>query len=702
MRTLLTLFLLPLTAFASVVKTPSSCSPRPCVYVLDCAMTVCDGTENGELQTTLDDAERGDTVKLTNGKVWSGPGGAFQVTSVAGSSGYLTITSTSDLIPTDGSRVTPMHVGNMPTIEMVSASENASLIFPAGATRAAYVKFIGVNFTSADDLDYNDSSSLDLIRIGTGTITDYATDSPNFIEFERCYIHGSIPGEIRNGMQANGTNVTVKDSWISEIKMAHGVETHAVVAYDTSGPVTLINTHIESVTLGVLFGGDSQSQEINLSDCTMEGNLFYKPPKWYNLDPNFQGVTYTTKTMLEFKVCDGGDVHFNYMFNNYRTLSPDQSGAAMAINHRLPNGPEDPPWSWTRNIDITNNVVDRGIGFMSMLGADSNYDYSGNPVTNLTYSNNLAKHINCDWDANLCAGQSISMYRFNGPSDTVTIQHDTVDATTPPMGSYDTASIVFDDASSGPNVDWSFRNNLFPWFGYGLKGDSLAAGEATLNAKTSGTSYFTNSDVYGLTSTNFDMCSTITCSNLSFITESQWFDNYQEWVAPPTNYALETSSPYHNAGSDGADFGVDAPMLPDFGAVTITPGSCTAEMTFTVPTVIADGAIILQVSESSDLLSRVSMPASIPILDPTLFEHRDSSAHAAEFSLVGTTGTWVVGKNATEMGENGMDYDLCLTPNTTYYYFMTGYGAFAQGSFTTTSNGQRVFETGRSGESGRQ
>lgn len=128
-----TLFLCLIPAFAAVSRAPSSdggatCSSRPCVYTVTGVSGV--GTIS-EIQTAVDDAQRGDTIKLEAGTVWNHntvptPAGALWLDrKPAGASGRVLITTTEDAkLPNPGTRITPAYKPLMPVLKITSSMGN--------------------------------------------------------------------------------------------------------------------------------------------------------------------------------------------------------------------------------------------------------------------------------------------------------------------------------------------------------------------------------------------------------------------------------------------------------------------------------------------------------------------------------------------------------------------------------------------------
>ena len=69
-RILLPLVLLCFPVYAAVVKDPESCASRPCVYTIRCASEKCTSEEVAQVQSSIDDAQPGDTIQAEAGKTF--------------------------------------------------------------------------------------------------------------------------------------------------------------------------------------------------------------------------------------------------------------------------------------------------------------------------------------------------------------------------------------------------------------------------------------------------------------------------------------------------------------------------------------------------------------------------------------------------------------------------------------------------------
>ena len=686
------LLIFSLALSASVVKSPANCTSRPCTYTLDTAGSTATAGENTELQDALNDAERGDTIELTAGKIWTGVSGAFSISDVAGASGYLTIRTTQHAkLPPAGTRATPAHAANMAQIRLISSAQNAVLLIPGGTTPAQYVKFVGIEFTSADDMNSGDSASLDLIRIAAGGTMTTTANLPNYIEFERCFIHGSYAGELRNGILAGGRNFSIVDSWISEIKMA-ATETHAVVAYNGPGPYTITNNWLEATAIPVLTGGGTQSvDDITFmpANITITKNTFHKPRKWFSLDGNYVGVAYTNKNMLEFKVADTATVTRNYFQGNYFGANNDQSGQAVAFNIRLPNGAGSASYAVTEDVTFRDNWINGGYGVFSILGRDSNYSFTG-IVRRVTFNNNLATDIGCHWSYNGCAPGS-QFYRIIGGGEQLTFTNNTIFGLTT-----HTNMLMNAGDSSYTNVEGIiFNNNVGPYGGFGWRTGGHGEGELSINGEFNNGSYTVDvrGNVFpgGVSTTWNDCAGGKLCGSNVYPTTADWNSRAaQLWMNTFDNdYSYRASSTWRNGGLSGARLGVDMSTIPRIYGVSVEPGSTTARLAWSVSPVLVGQGCTVELSTDVTLLT--STAAYTP--------HADVNPTTTGSDLATRAGS-VTSRHRTQFlaGQNS-----ALTAGTQHYYRIVCGPHFVAGQFRTTSasSGRMVvfkYPTARTGE----
>lgn len=166
-RILLPLVLLCFPVYAAVVKDPESCASRPCVYTIRCASEKCTSEEVAQVQSSIDDAQPGDTIQLEAGKTFpiTGVYGLMlkHKTGVAGERITITTTEVAQL-PDPGTRITPAYAPLLPTL-MASQAPFAAMTTENGPFPAEDYKLVGLRFTNNPAQNH----SRGLIVIGTPT-----------------------------------------------------------------------------------------------------------------------------------------------------------------------------------------------------------------------------------------------------------------------------------------------------------------------------------------------------------------------------------------------------------------------------------------------------------------------------------------------------------------------------------------------------
>jgi hypothetical protein len=665
MRYLLTI-LMSTALYGGVTKTPADCATRPCLYEVTCDAASCAAGELAELQAAANDAHRGDTISLQAGRTWTG---TLRVTARPGASGYLTIQSSAIAsLPQSGTRVTPGYAALMPRILLppdVSGGAWEGIIIDSSTPPVEYVRFVGLEVAANPAVTGAQRSSLDLVRLDQNTATSIE-QLPNHIEFLRCYLHGAITGELRNAFLANARDFVLRDSYISEVKMV-GVETHGVGSYNSPGPFTIENNYIEAAGIGLLWGGGSGAgsitAEMNPGDGTIRFNFITRPLKWFSASPDFTGAEPIHKNLLEWKQGDNWLVEYNVFTNSYKGAQNNQSGAAWAINMRLPFAGA--TWAVTQDVTLRNNIVRGSAGTWSSLGRDDLYGNTG-MVRRISIVNNLFTDIGKQWfSSNSAAG--IYFGRLISGQEDVVVEHNT------------TYYLHQSDADQGggiqlegaiPIQNLTFRNNLTPRGQYGWKMSGYGSDGASLNAGVTGTLIVTHNTFPGSQSSWFNCAG---CQDNHFPTREQWDANWVGWTDPSgDDYALSAESPLAAAASDGSAVGVNPATLPMIRALAIGAAATSATVSWSLTDPIASIPCTLEVSVDRSLHSKLTAWSLVAAVDPAV-------SASAPIVAGGATRSRLVGG---------------LAPETLHYGRVMCAGDTREFSFTTGAAGARRLRNG--------
>jgi hypothetical protein len=365
-----------------------------------------------------------------------------------------------------------------------------------------------------------------VIAIGNSN-TSPATLAHNIV-FDRCYVHAAANENARRGIEMDGAYVAVVDSYVSGFQDT--TDAQGLWAYNTTGPLKIVDNYIEAAGENVLFGGaDSKAASLLPADIQISNNYFFKPLSLLSTP------AITTKNLLEFKAATRVVASGNTFQNNPLAA---QDGFALLITPRNQDGTA--PWSMTSDIAITNNVfINVGSGF-NIAGVDNHYP-------NIPMTARVLVRNNVIGVTGLGGASGRAFQVLAGGTD-YTIDHNTIiDTAAPPVSS--TSDLMM--AESTPKVsNFTFTNNLATQTAYGFFGSGVGSGTAALNSNFNNWIFAKNVIVNAKAALypvgNFFPASLTAVG----------FTNYAG-----SDYTLAAGSPYKSAGTDGADIGANLSAL---------------------------------------------------------------------------------------------------------------------------------------------
>ena len=303
-----------------------------------------------EFQRALNSSRPGDTIALDAGTSFPG---SFTVPAKANPDHKWIYIESSELalLPTPGSRVNPeADAGKMPKI--VSTDVSPAITISPGASG---YRFVGLEIYSASKQGC-DPRRTPPVNCFTYFLIDMPAERgkplPDSITVDRCYLHGSDTQDVRAGVVANGTNVAVIDSHISDIHQSTS-DSQGIRAYRTPGPIKVVNNFLSATTENLMFGGAGGADNPYVpSDIEVRGNYFFKPEKWAvpgkTLPPSAQ---WSIKNSLEFKNAQRVLVSGNVFENNWAGA---QKGFAIVLTVRTSDSGN---IAVVNDITIENNVL---------------------------------------------------------------------------------------------------------------------------------------------------------------------------------------------------------------------------------------------------------------------------------------------------------------------------------------------------------
>ena len=474
----------------------------------------------GDLQAALDTAHLGDTIVLQAGATFTGP---FKLPNKTAGSGWIYVVSSNlASLPPPGQRVGPQNAINMPRI--VARAYSSAL---ATVANSHHYRFVGIEFTPVPG-----AALYELIAIGNSD-TSPATLAHHIV-FDRCYVHGDPTANDRRGIEMDGAYVAVVDSYISDFQEV-GADNQGLWAYNTTGPLQIVDDYIEAAGENVMFGGaDSHDASLVPADIEIRNDYFFKPL-------SLIGSSFTTKNLLEIKAAQRVLVTGS-VFQNSPVGA--QGGTAVVITPRNQGG--NAPWSVTADIAVTGNIfINVGNGF-GILGRDN--VHPSLLTSRVLIRNNVIRVTGLN-------GANARAFQVIGGGADLTIDHNTIINTAGPPLSPNPHLMMADTASGleGPQkcTNFTFTNNLATYSTYGFGGSGVRQGTATLNM------YFTNW-VFSRNVVVGAPADAYPAGNFyPGAADTVHFVNYAGG-----DYALSADSPYKSAATDGTDIGADLSAVP--------------------------------------------------------------------------------------------------------------------------------------------
>ena len=463
------------------------------------------------LQAALDNAQPGDEIVLAAGATFTGN---FILPAKAGSGWIVIRTSNLAGLTAEGVLVSPANAAAMPKI--ISPNSMGALATAAGAAR---YRLVGIELSIAAGVTYNTG----ILRLGDSYQT--AAQVPAELIVDRCYIHGTPQAEVSRGIGLNSGSTAVVDSYISEIH-AEGFDTQAICGWNGPGPYKIVNNFLEASGENVMFGGaDPSIANLIPSDIEFRRNRLFKPLSWKVGDPSYAGRHWAVKNLFELKNAQRVLVDGNMFENNWADA---QTGYAILLKCANQDGTA--PWSVSKDVTFTNNIVRRSASAINLLGRDP---YNPSPqMERVSITNNLF------YDIGVRAGEEGHLLTITEVRD-LRVEHNTFIHTGSTINAYGV-----------PSTNVVFANNIAFTNAYGVKGDGASSGLPTLAAYFQNYSFVGNALVGGDASLypagNF-YPTTITAIGFTNIAAG--------------DYSLVASSPYKGAATDGKDIGCDSAAL---------------------------------------------------------------------------------------------------------------------------------------------
>jgi hypothetical protein len=375
-----------------------------------------------------------------------------------GGSEHVTIRSAAPEgpLPAAGVRVTPAHA---PLLARIQSPNTVPAIRLAPGAHHWRLRFL--------ELAANQLGAGEILRIGEGgSAQSTLAEVPYAIDVDRVYIHGDPVFGQKRGIALNGRSVTIRNSYISDIKCA-GQDSQAIAGWNGPGGYLIENNYLEASGENFLLGGaDPAIPNLVAEDVVFRRNYVSKPMAWRS-----QG--WQIKNLFELKSARRVLVEFNVFENNWAQA---QAGYAILFTPRNQDG--GCPWCVVEDVTFQFNIV-RDVGSVfNITGYDS-------PNVSAQTRHITIRH-NLFYGVSTTLGTGWFLLVGDEPRDIV-VDHNTID--------HDGTAVVYayGGSATSPKQMHGFRftNNAQRHNSYGINGANASYGNGTI------TMYFPDGVVAG-------------------------------------------------------------------------------------------------------------------------------------------------------------------------------------------------------------
>lgn len=514
----------------------NTCMPQTGTVVTVCA-SGCD-YNNSQLQQAINDVLPGTTLLLEPGITY---GGTYNLPNKTGSGAIIIRSATADAnLPVKDTRIDPSYSGVLPKI--VSAQYTSAITTDPGAHDYF---FFAVEFSSTG-YAYN------IIAVGNGETS--LSNLPTDITFDRVYIHGDAVSGARRGIGANGKNLGVVNSYISDCKEV-GADAQAIACWNGTA-IKIVNNYLEGSGENVMFGGaDPSVPNLVPSDIEFRGNHLKKPFTWYPPDPSYLGTQWCVKNIFELKNAQRVLIEGNIFENNWVNC---QSGFSIVLTPRNQDG--NAPWSQVADVTFRKNIIRHVASGFNILGTDD--IFPSQRTQRIAITDNVMEDI----DPAKYGGGGRTFQIISGP-DYLTIEHNTIFNDL-------AATLITADDTNQLSTNFIYRNTISSHAAFGVIGSNFGIGNSSLNKYFPGC-IFTNNVLANGGSPGQYPANNYFPANYATVS----FVNYNNGVGG--DYHLAAGGPYKNQATDGLDIGANIDSVNQ-GTTNVVAGiyvSCVSQAT---------------------------------------------------------------------------------------------------------------------------
>lgn len=359
-----------------------------------------------ELAAALAKSAPGDVIVLDAGATYSG---GFQLPPKDNpQQKWIYVVSSAITKLPAGKRVGPDDAASMAKI--VTPSVAATFQVNGGAN---HWRLAGLELTTNSSYCTNGRCS-SYFLVGSQS---HPTPLPDSMVIDRCYVHGDATHDMQTGVVGNASNYAVIDSYFGDIHSAC-CDSQAFAAYDTPGPIKVVNNYLEAAGENVMFGGSGGNANRGVpSDIEIRNNYLIKPLAWaapgMSLPPN---RTMVVKNAFELKSAQRVLFDSNVIENVW---AAGQIGYAIVLTVRASQSGD---FTVISDITITNNILKNVVSGFNTLAKDDvcgkpPYDKCQNAGSQTRW--NIANNLILFYDPKQPGGNRNLGLALNGGSDRI-------------------------------------------------------------------------------------------------------------------------------------------------------------------------------------------------------------------------------------------------------------------------------------------
>lgn len=349
-------------------------------------------------------------------------------------------------------RVGASDLANMPFFKNVSQANAEQWAFNAGTSG---FRFIGIRF----GVDPTVAQLSRIMRFGNGDVSIQTNVSlcPQNLGVDRCAWDGHATLELKAGIEFQAESQYAIDCYTGDNIHHSGQDCQAIRWFNSPGPTAIVNCRLVASTENVLVGGAFSACGLP-SDLEFRWNELTKPLTWNVNHPSYAGVQWDIKNLFELKACGYALIEGNYI---HRSWPANQAGAALLLKaESYGNGAT---IGYTHDVLVRWNVIeDAGYG-CDIAGLD-NVD-PAHPPTNVWLTGNVFAVGGTYFDASTNPFFQTGLCASCGSIHDTFIAKGTVNAINQPTA----------------NTGFCLIDSIFDSTSFGIKGDNVGGGTATLN-----------------------------------------------------------------------------------------------------------------------------------------------------------------------------------------------------------------------------